>query len=696
MIQPWGTAPTPLIPKSVLGLIGDQRAPAKVIEFFDREITLSEVNSEIWEHTDSVDKKFLAEIVNVVRPKINKIGRLELHTDKYKAELLALLPLSPRTERAVRRFPHRFDNENLTFDQLITIQDVGIRSAIEFACVLEAATTDPDFVSLMSQRAKSRKKLKRKPAVATRRSKKSLNTFGTILELSTSDEDAVTKLLSTALSSMDDRMLSIAEERLLALDSVTTLEEIGKRYDLTKERIRQIEVKAGEKIEAIGNPVYAPVVRITRDIRKQLGSAFIYNEALIDERISWAVSSFQRGSRIQRVAKLLLLHLAGPYKRVGEWLLVHTDLYDQTYAALMRYRNPRGGIVSEDIVKIFNQLNIREEFHKLWLAQFPLLKVTDYEYIFCDGTLIDKSRSVLTYFGRAMSAQDISTVIGHDSAKSLQNRLSQDPGFWRVNVQSEFVIAGTRGYFEYSSIVDSIVQEIEFGAGKVHIDYLIGELGRKYGIRKKSIISFTTTPLFVRDKDGYISIRQNYDSLRIDTDLSKVASCYRTSDGTWCWRVEIDKNIMRGSGRTIPKAFAQELGCDIGETIEIDAEHDKIIVSWPLTSVNGSFIGSLRNVAMGYEGGLGDYLIVYATKPNAQIKILHQKTLDSQRSPLLKLALMLGYLDCDTELEALRAVETALELESKPASDRLILAQEMLMNRGETDLVELLAARHSN
>ncbi len=55
-------------------------------------------------------------------------------------------------------------------------------------------------------------------------------------------------LLTTALSELNDRERDIFSERRL-IDEPATLEELSQRYDISRERVRQIEVRAFEKVQ---------------------------------------------------------------------------------------------------------------------------------------------------------------------------------------------------------------------------------------------------------------------------------------------------------------------------------------------------------------------------------------------------------------------------------------------------------------
>ncbi|MBR9971594.1 RNA polymerase sigma factor RpoH [Magnetospirillum sulfuroxidans] len=65
------------------------------------------------------------------------------------------------------------------------------------------------------------------------------------------------KLIATALDSLNEREREIFIERRLR-DQPLTLEELGERHGVSRERIRQIEVKAFDKVRAIVSAGFVP------------------------------------------------------------------------------------------------------------------------------------------------------------------------------------------------------------------------------------------------------------------------------------------------------------------------------------------------------------------------------------------------------------------------------------------------------
>lgn len=68
-------------------------------------------------------------------------------------------------------------------------------------------------------------------------------------EYAEKEEDSIRKdLISESLSVLNERELDIVQTRRLS-EETTTLEELGEKYDISRERVRQIEVRALEKIK---------------------------------------------------------------------------------------------------------------------------------------------------------------------------------------------------------------------------------------------------------------------------------------------------------------------------------------------------------------------------------------------------------------------------------------------------------------
>ena len=116
-------------------------------------------------------------------------------------------------------------------------------------------------------------------------------------------------------------------------------------------------------------------------------------------------------------------------------------------------------------------------------------------------------------------------------------------------------------------------------------------------LRPTSVLQYLNTPLFVRNESDLVRVRED-EEVEIPTDISKTANCYLV-DEQWSWRATVDSQMMRGSGRLFPNAFARQLGCDLGDKIKVRSAFGDITISWQAGSTTGAAIGSIRAALQG-------------------------------------------------------------------------------------------------
>jgi hypothetical protein len=92
--------------------------------------------------------------------------------------------------------------------------------------------------------------------------------------------------------------------------------------------------------------------------------------------------------------------------------------------------------------------------------------------------------------------------------------------------------------------------------------------------------------------------------------LGEARGTYRLGPTTIAYLVAIDYDTLRGSGKAIPRGTSVALGVQPGAKVRFEADAGDVVVSWPLTSITGPSIGSLRSHAIAYSLGEGDYLRV--------------------------------------------------------------------------------------
>lgn len=702
-------------------------APASLRDALGPQSTLTVLSGELWEQLDAVSDNCLKDIIELVRPLLSSLAHLSIRSGEPLKRTVQDLPFSTRTRNSVSQHLERFTARRLTFGDILSVPSFGARSAIEFACVIEAAMDHAPISALGATRnekpglraSSTPQEIKSafQTLAAYAAGERNLNTLAEVLP--TPQEDwppeikhlwgsleqvstrelagdlikrySVPELMSRALAPLDDRSREILAERVLVTERAVTLEVLGDRFGITRERVRQLEKKAITQLDRVRNSEFRPVIRRAQAVRAKLGVGVPADDQAISEILTWATLDIENGSNVTpSFARALLLWLAGPYKKRDDWLLAERHLKKLSLEAVLDRRDERGMVAVSAIGEVLSDFGFHERIHEAWLVVLRNFLAVDGGYIYFKGSIPDKVRVLLRYRNRPIAVEEMMDLLDSGSVRSVRQRLIDDPGFWRINKQSEFVIAGTPGYDEYTGITDEIVQEIEACGGQAPFDHLIEKLTRVYGVKETSVVAYINTPMFTKDENGIVRVRDAEIAIDFYTDIKKTAACYRSPDGIWYWRVLVDKDVARGSGRLVPNAFAQELGCDIGDKIEIDTTTGPLTFSWPLASTTGASIGSLRSALASCQAEIGDFLFVRATKPKITFERLRKEVLDSSVSDLGRLSLLVGCGEVNNDSDALERIATVLA-NTKTSEQEILLESRRILNaRGETELAELI------
>ncbi|MCY3627156.1 MAG: hypothetical protein OXG88_05895 [Gammaproteobacteria bacterium] len=754
-IQPWGLAPTPLVPRAVSENLGYLEAPPRIKKILGNDSTIADLYMSLWDYVDSVNSECLEEIIETIRPKFSSIIGLPIYSDKSIFETIDSLPFSFNTNRFVSKIPDSFTKTQFSFADVIKLGFIGVQPTIEFACIVEAASisqikygqnyTNLDhneiedfilhskikpffhgfanwvynehkheilFASLPEPRPEWPLKLKR-----------AWKELGNIESKNLASETLVNyqvpELITQGLEKFDERLLIISLTRILVPKISVSLENLGFVFGVSRERIRQLEQKALIILEGFRNRrKYLQVIVNANSLSDQLGSAVKINHSEITKPLNWLeliqhqlVSAVQANHSITNKSviltydefteilnntnfiNLLLLWLAGPYKQYKNWLLRDLDLPAVTIEALCAFKDQRGHINQQYVHDTLSNLGIRPEYHNPWLEQLgKFLQVKD-GLLYLHGSNLDKAYALLKFFDKPMTVEQIIGYLGKGSVASTRQGLMKDPRFLRINVKNEFVLAESEGFDEFSSIFNGIKKELEFQKGEVTTSKLIKKLSKKFGVRESSIKVVLSTPKFNVDKYNIVTIRNDEDCMPIETDLTNSSSCYLIDQNTWCLRIKVDKHLLRGSGRSIPNAFSQLLGCEIGNKIKVPSKFGKINISWRIASPTGATIGSLKMISENLGAEIGDYLFLIATSPIIAFRILKKDTVESAGSDLIKLSLLLGVnpkLIELNEVEAINQISKALDINIDSKVNFREAAKRKLISRGEDDLADLI------
>ncbi len=491
------------------------------------------------------------------------------------------------------------------------------------------------------------------------------------------------------MDELDSRAIDILVARVFAREKPDSLEILGIRHGLTRERVRQFERKIIKKLEFIfRSEKYSPIKRRAAKLREKLGSAAPVTHVSVEEALNWVIADFKHADN-RTLLKGLFMWLAGPYKERERWLLVNHNIVENSRKRLLAQQTDSALIPTMNAHEVLSELGIRETHHDSWIDHLKIFYRVPDGVLHFTGGVLDKAERLLRYFKRPMSVEELIEIIGPANVRGIRYRMMEDPRFWRINRQNQFVLAGTVGYDEYTGITDEIIQELEACGGSATVEHLVEKISKTYGVQPSSVIAYLNTPLFVRTDSGTVHMSQE-ENVVIDADISQTANCYQINE-QWAWRVKVDHQLLRGSGRLCPNAFAQKLGCNLGDKIELESAYGFVTVSWPRTSTTGAAIGSIRRALQELNAEDGDYVFVIAGDNSVGFQVLHKKILEGDKNSLTKLARLVGVREIeDSDEGVLKSVAAAVGIDK--ANDVTLQHQvrDVLMSRGEDELADLI------
>jgi hypothetical protein len=417
--------------------------------------------------------------------------------------------------------------------------------------------------------------------------------------------------LSTAFA--NDRDAYVFWTRLLSPS--ITLEAIADTLGVTRERVRQVYVRA---VKDIRNTLAKDECSVFRWRAHELCARLGIMAPSESSWVSDAISRAARGVPDDWVARLrpLLLWYAGPYEIRDGWLAsgsgpraqeLITEFVDDTQRVNLEAvaaRLSEAGLVAQAIMAWINQ-------------NIPTRVIGTGTYLWT-GSVPDKAAILLEASGEPATAEDITERIGegHD-VRATRQRLLNDERFVRTDRNR----LGLRSWQmeEYTGIADEIEQEIIKLGGEAKIAELADRLCVAFDVSPSSVYALADAPRFLVS-DGKVRIRTSSEPFVVSERLTDCARCYLLDHSTCCFRIEVDRNVIRGSGRPIPAALGAWLGALPGYRRSYRFDDVEVTVSWPDSSIQGPSIGSIRRIAESFDLEPGDQLLLVFNRESLELR----------------------------------------------------------------------------
>ena len=472
------------------------------------------------------------------------------------------------------------------------------------------------------------------------------------------------------LAAFNDRERATLE-RILDFDrSAPTLQELGEQFDVTRERIRQVETKVKRRLAASLTDVrYAALVAAADRLRDRLGSATPADE-LVGQFAEYPPDLLDR----------LILHLAGPYRFDGDWYVLDSlGSFDAAVRSAFESAATDGIAPLDAYRDALSELGVRDEYLDRAIAGDRRLRVVEGDVLEWTGSLATKSVLALRRAGSPLLFDELVQFVGPNSEQGMSNQVHADDRIVKVGVNRFALAEWDMDAFE--GVVPTMISRLE--AGPREVAMLGEELAVEFGVSPNSVtILASQHPAFLVEH-GAVMNRPADRPYEPFTDLVRTRYCY-VIDGVWSWRVPVDRDVLRGSGRMVPEAFGVHLGATPLESGSLDSPVGPIMLSWRQFPT----MGSMRSLARSLDAEEGDWMFVRRVSPSAIDAVLLRAG-DVPADPGGAVRALVGAPRSTGELE--KVLADALGLRGTVNHD-LTEERAVLADRREHDLVELLDA----
>lgn len=487
------------------------------------------------------------------------------------------------------------------------------------------------------------------------------------------------ELIDSVFAALDDRQRAIARDRLYA-GRRATLDELAQRFSVTRERIRQIERDLREYVDNwLGGPEAVPLVAHVAWLRGRLGSAVPADD--LAAAVPWHRAELRAlGIPIWRFVRTLLTG----YEQADGWLIAGgaEELREKTRQLFADGPRPLA-----EAVTMVSQLGVREDVAERWITSVPQIRVLDQHVVPWPRSINEKTEAVLLVSGQPLSPEEIQDRIGEDySLVGIRNQLTADDRFRRVD-RNKYGLTRWGGD-EYLGIREMIAREIERAGGEASVSTIVTNLTSRYDVSESSVRAYAGGPGFERTQRGWIRVAgtspggeaEPYQPRR---DVSETRRSFRSRDGRWWHRVDVNAEHLRGSGSPLPTGFAAYLGMAPGGQLTASTPSGDVVISWH----NQPTMGSIRNVLADFKASEGDHVFL-TVSDGGELLTRYLPAAPVSLPPLNRALYLIGYTaPVNSELEGLRLIGARIGLPDTATRDE-VLAR--LRERGDRDILGFL------
>ena len=524
------------------------------------------------------------------------------------------------------------------------------------------------------------------PDVAATRTSLLAADLGALLGRHAPDEASWQRVLS-----LGEREHAIAAGRIFFTGpGRPTLDQLSSRFGVTRERIRQVESAVKEQLtDRLASEEGADIRHLAARLRAGVGAIadaeHLRNlaSALVAES-SDAIDSSEAAFR-----SAVLVATSGAYSQRSGLVLAPTAA--EEVARVERALASHPAEITIEPSQLEEVLALTAGAPRLTDRVLDSLGVRsmDGRFVVWAGTQGDKAVAVLAARGDTMSMTEIHEAVGfHVNPRSLAGRVQSEPRIMRRGKD----LYGLRawGGEEYTGILDELEQAIERAGGSADLEQLVEMFVTQFGVTSMSVRSYAAGRRFVRTADGRVAMRGADDpEPAMRHHPVHAAPGAFLLGGMWHYRVEIDHDFLRGSGRPIRQAIALELGLEPDLTIGFAYDGVTVVFAWGASQPT---IGSIRGLVRAHGCAEGDLVFLpLSGKEPRRARVARGVDLRREHG-VRRLAVAIG-LDADEADEAEHPLAVAEAFGLPPGADWIDIT-DRIRDRGDRGLLELVPERY--
>lgn len=432
-----------------------------------------------------------------------------------------------------------------------------------------------------------------------------------------STDRAVLLELDEFFSELDDRSKGVIMARPRFGGGKATLEDLGDRWGVTRERIRQIEQKVFR--------------RISKRFSLRLEEAcvainFLRGRAARTEGIVAAAKTLATGLENQVLVADCLLEAAGPWERLGEWMV-----HESACSSLPRSKEDVSAHADEHL--LLSAEEMRALFRPLFLSDVSWLRYA-IEHLKMDRIddvwMLRPSRSrrviaALRVIGRPATKGEIAVVAGVD----IQNDLSLEESSSLVGsylssetgvVRADKIRWGFSAWIDqpYEGIAQEIGRLVDKNGGQCSISVIRERLIGDLGASAETVESYLCSYAFDWDVQG---VRRSSAPYRAsDPALIRGAVC---CEQIWGQKVVVKQIHLKGFSFNVDQDVAHANGVRIDDKLllKLNGGEEDVSVIWDRAKLGRAVsVGRMKTYLEQNGMKAGDELIIFPTRDRVLVK----------------------------------------------------------------------------